>query len=243
MKALKTIGQVIFVNIKELYAYVGAAFGGGAIGALIALIIIKTLTDGDKTGYVTLGTAFALGMVGIILIFGQSLGGQADFYVAVSMNRSRIPYLLGRYLLLVMDIFVALAGCFAVHLIETKLLGPAIAKGGEITVLIKNISPWLVIGLALVIPLVIIFCTAMYVIFERKFFWAIWAVYMIIALGAPRIGTAMEKNPDSIPAKIGQGFEAFFSMGTLPLIVIGLVIAAIFLVADVILFKKMEVKM
>lgn len=243
MKTLKTIGQFISINFKEIFNYIGAALGGGALGMLIAYFITLTLSTEEKTGYVTLGTVFGLGLVAILLIFGQSLGGQADFYVTVSMNRARMSYLIGRYLLLVLDVLAAVAACFAINVLEMKVVGPALAKGHEIENLMGNVSPGLIIGLAVVLPLVIIFFTAMYVMFERKFFWAMWAIYMIIALGGPRVSSAMKKSPESIPAKIGEGLNAFFNMGTVPWIIIGVFMLVAFLVADIIIYRKMEVKM
>ena len=243
MKSLKTIGQFLKVNCKEVLTYIGAAFGGGALGMIIAFAITLTLSTEEKTGYVTLGTVFGLGLVGVILIFAQSLGGQADFYVTVSMNRARMSYLIGRYILLVIDLVAAWISCFLINILEMKVVGPALAKGNEIENLIEKITPGLAIGLTLVIPVVAIFCTAMYVMFERKFFWAVWAVYMIIVLGGPRISSAMKKSPESIPAKIGEGLNAFFNMGTVPWIIIGSFCLVAFLVADVIIFRKMEVKM
>ena len=231
------------VNFKEIFNYIGAALGGGVLGMVIAYFITLTLSTEEKTGYVTLGTVFGLGLVAILLIFGQSLGGQADFYVTVSMNRARMSYLIGRYLLLVIDVLGALAACFVVNVLEMKVVGPALAKGNEVENLLGKVSPGLIAGIAVVLPLVIIFCTAMYVMFERKFFWAMWAIYMIIALGGPRVSSAMKKSPESIPAKIGEGLNAFFNMGPVPWIIIGVFVLVAFLVADIMIYRKMEVKM
>ncbi|MBR6307654.1 MAG: hypothetical protein IKR39_03515 [Lachnospiraceae bacterium] len=243
MKTLKTIGQFIKVNINEIFTYIGGALGGGALGILIAVIIAMTLNNSEKVGYIAIGTIFALGLTAIVLIFFQALSGQADFYVTVSMNKARMPYLLGRYILLLIDIFAAFATCLVIQVLETKVIGPAIAKGREVESLLKDLSPAVLAGISLVLPLAIIFCTAMYVLFERKFFWVMWGLYMIVAIGGPRISSAMKKNPGSIPARIGEGLSAFANMGTIPWIVLGAVLVAVFLTADIMLYKKMEVKM
>ena len=83
----------------------------------------------------------------------------------------------------------------------------------------------------------------MYVIFERKFFWAIWGIYMLFSLGIPRVTSAMKKYPDSFSAKIGQGFAALGNIGTGAWLTIGAVLTVILLIADIILYKKMEVKL
>ncbi len=54
MKTLKTIGQFISINFKEIFSYIGAALGGGALGMLIAYFVTLTLSTEEKTGYVTL---------------------------------------------------------------------------------------------------------------------------------------------------------------------------------------------
>jgi len=240
MKALKTIGQFIVVNIKEIFTYMGAAAGGGAFGIIIATAVMKTVMEAKSYG--TIGTLLAVILSIAVLLFAQSLGGQSDFYVTVSMNRARMPYLIGRYLLVVIDILSAIGVIWLVNILETKVIGPALSPTGEVENIL-NFKPEIVAVVIFVVPLLTIFCTAMYVIFERKFFWALWGVYMIGAIGAPRVSTAVEKHPGSFPAKIGEAFIALGNLGVGPWLVIGAVLTIILLIADIMLYKKMEVKL
>lgn len=240
MKYLKTIGQFLCVNIQEVFTYIGAALGGGAFGILIAIALVKT--DSEPVAYATAGTLVALIFSIAVLIFAQSLGGQSDFYVTVSMNRARIPYFLGRYLLVVIDILAAFGIIKLVELLERKVIGPAISTDGKIVKLI-TFKPEIVAVVVLVVPLVTIFCTAMYVIFERKFFWALWGVYMLSSLGIPRVTSAMKKYPGSFSAKVGEAFASLGNIGVGPWIVIGTLVTAVLLIADIMLYKKMEVKL
>ena len=241
MKTLKTIGQFLAVNIKELLTYIGAAAGGGAFGSIFSIAITKTVSSDEPVSYTTIGTILAIVFTVAVLIFSQSLGGQSDFYVTVSMNRARIPYLIGRYVLVIIDILASLGVIWLVNFLERTVIGPAVS-GGEDENLVR-VKPEVVLVLTFVLPLITIFCTAMYVIFERKFFWALWGVYMICALGIPRVSSAMKNHPDSIPAKIGEGFATLGNIGVGPWLIIGAVATVILLIADIMLYKKMEVKL
>ena len=242
MKTLKTIGQFLAVNIKELLTYIGAAAGGGAFGIVFATAITKTVSGDEPASYATIGTILAIVFTVAVLIFSQSLGGQSDFYVTVSMNRARIPYLIGRYILVIIDILASLGVIWLVNFLERKVIGPAVSLSGEVENIV-SVKPEVVLVLTFVLPLITIFCTAMYVIFERKFFWALWGVYMICALGIPRVTSAMKNRPDSIPAKIGEGFATLGNIGVGPWLIIGAVATVILLIADIMLYKKMEVKL
>jgi len=241
MKTLKTIGQFIYVNFKEIFTYLGAAFGGGVIGVIIMSLILAT-TD-KPIEYSTIGTAFALGLTLIVFFFAQSLGGQADFYVTVSMNRARVPYFFGRYILLVIDLLAAVGAAYIVNVLEMNVIGPMLSTNGEVEQLINGVEPGLFTALILSVPLLIILFTALYVLFERKFFWVLWGLYMIGALGGPRISIAMKKNPGSIPAQIGESVMRLINMGTTAWLIIGAVTVAILLVADILIYKKMAVKL
>ncbi|MBO4678273.1 MAG: hypothetical protein J5626_01240 [Lachnospiraceae bacterium] len=243
MKTLKTIGQFLCVNIKEIFSYLAAPAGGGAVGILLAVAIIKTVSSSEKpASYGTIGTILAVVMAVAVLLFGQSMGGQSDFYVTVSMNRARMPYLIGRYILVIIDILGALGVTLLVNFLERKVIGPAVSVSGEVENIL-HVRPEVIVALVFIVPLITIFCTAMYVLFERKFFWAMWGIYMLCAIGIPRISTAMDKHPGSFAAKIGEGFSALGNMGVGPWAVIGVVVSAALLVANVLLYKKMEVKL
>ena len=243
MKTLKTIGQFLCVNIKEIYAYLAAPAGGGALGILLAVLLIKTVSSSEKpASYGTVGTILAVVMAVAVLLFGQSLGDQSDFYVTVSMNRARMPYLIGRYLLVIIDVLGSLGVIWLVNFLERKVIGPAISASGEVENLLY-VRPEVIAAIVFIVPLLTIFCTAMYVMFERKFFWAMWGLYMICAIGIPRIGSAMKNHPESFSAKIGEGFAALGNMGAGPWIVVGVVVTAALLIADILIYRKMEVKL
>ena len=242
MRTLKTIGQFLCVNFKEIFTYIGAAAGGGALGILLAIAITSTVSGDEPASYATVGTVLAIVFAAAVLLFAQSLGGQADFYITVSMNRARMPYFLGRYLLVIIDVLASMGIIWIVNILELKVIGPAVSLSGEIENVL-NVKPEVIVVIIFVVPLVTIFSTAMYVLFERKFFWVLWGVYMLCALGIPRISTAVKKHPDSVPAKIGEGFIALANMGVGPWIIVGVVATVGFLIADILLYKKMEVKL
>ena len=242
MKTLKTVGQFLALNIKELLTFIAAAAGGGAFGIIFSIAITKTASGEEPVEYSTIGTILAIVFAVAVLIFSQTMGGQSDFYITISMNNARLPYLLGRYVLTILDILVSIGIIWLVNFLERTVIGPKVSLIGEVENLV-SIKPEVVLVIVLVSPLVTIFCTAMYVIFERKFFWTLWGIYMICALGIPRIGSAMKNHPDSIPAKIGEGFAALGNIGVGPWLIIGGVMTVVLLIADIILYKKMEVKL
>ena len=242
MRTLKTIGQFLAVNIKEVVTYLVATVGGGALGILLSSALSATAGGDEPAGYATVGTIMAIVFAVAVLLFAQSLGGQSDFYITVSMNRARIPYLIGRYVLVIIDILVSLGVIGLINLLELKVVGPAVSVSGEVENLVK-FKPEIIAVIVFAVPVLTIFFTAMYVIFDRKFFWALWGIYMLCALGIPRIASAVEKHPESFSAKIGEGFKALAGIGAGPWLIFGAVVTVALLIADIMLYRKMEVKL
>ncbi len=232
---LKMIKQLFLNSTKEILFYVLAVLGGGLFGTVISIIIVAT---GEGDGYSTLGALMGAVFAGILLLFGTALGGQLDFQLSVSMNRARLPYLVAKYIVVTFEIALSLGLCYGIKAIE-RMVGNA---RGEFTDLF-NISGVIIALTVLGLPVILLLFAALYTKYERKFFWVLWGIYMVVALGAPRIGTAMSKHPDSTAAKIGFFFKEAIDTNTVQFAIVAVVAVLIVAGVNVLLYKKTEVKL
>lgn len=238
MDYLKMIGKYIRTCKKEFITYLLTILGGFLFGTIIALFVVGTAQE--NVGYGCIGTVMAGIFVLIMLFFGQALGGITDFHLAVFMSQGRLKFLVAKYIAEVIEIGGSFALIFGLSKLE-YLFAEFIAKGGEIEVLM-SFDLRVVLAVTFALPIFLMLLSALYVVFEKKFFWFMWGVYMIVALGAPRITSAMKKNPESMAAKIGFFFQNVVDISSVEFI-IGVVIATIIAaVADVLMYRKIEVK-
>lgn len=236
MNILKMTKDYFVVNVKELLTIIGATLGGGVFGMVLAYIIGILIAHEN---YATVGTMMGLIFGSIILFFGLALGGQADFKLAVSMNRTRMSYVVARYLLSVVEIASMLVLTQLIQKFEV-FLGTILAPGTE-TEILGTLSLQLILILTFVGPLVIMFFSIMYVMFDKKFFWVMWGVYMLGALGIPRISSAMKHNPESAAAKIGFFFQNAIDVNSVQFLITSIVLAVCLVIGNILLYRKTQV--
>lgn len=235
MKYLKMFKNLLLCSKKDFLMYGAAVLGGGVLGTILSIVIVAT---GEAEGYSCLGTLMGAIFGGIVLLFGNALGGQVDFQMAISMNRARMPYLVARYLLDALEIVFSLLLCYGIKAIE-KMVGE---KAGYFEDLF-NPSIGVLAGITFVVPLVVLLFAVLYTKFERKFFWVMWAIYMIVMIGLPRVTTAMNKHPESVAAKIGFFFRDALNLNPLAFGLCSGVLIIGIIIADVLLYKKVDIKL
>ncbi len=238
MHILETVIKFIKANLKNSMYYPVAALSGGVFGIALALIIGVGIAH--EEGYATIGTMMALIFSAILLIFGMALGGMSDFQIMVSMNRNRMSYLIAKYFLTAAEIAVTLFTIFLIYKFEL-FLGSVIAPGQEIEEF-YGLSFGTQVAFVFGLPVVGMFLSIMYGIFDKKFFWVMWGVYMLCALGIPRISTAMRNHPESNAAKIGFFFQRVIDTSSVQFIVACVVGVVGLAIANFFLYRKTEIK-
>lgn len=235
MNYLRMIKNLFLNSKKDFLIYGAAVLGGGLFGTIISILIVNTT---DAEGYSCLGTLMGVIFGSIVVLFANAMGGQTDFQMAIAMNRARMPYLVARYLLNTSEIAFSLALCYGIKAIE-KYVGKRMGGFEDFF----NPSLGLLAAVVFILPLIILLFAVLYTKYERKFFWVIWGIYMLVCLGGPRIATAMKKHPESVAAKIGFFFKDALAFNPLQFGICAGVIVLGIIVADVLLYKKVDIKL
>lgn len=233
MNYLKTTCKIVKVNFKDILIYIAVIFGGGVFGEILDLIISKTSGESiSGIGMVMSGMAFV-----ILVFFGSVFGGYADFALAVYNGRARSTYLVGQYIMLVLEYTVS-AGVFAVfNIIDANKGGADVDFIGSI----PNPAPK-VLAVIFGVPLIVMLFSALYAKFEKKFFWVVWVLWMALFVGGPRVLTAMEENPGSAAAKVGFTIQKALSFGSTESIIALVVIIIAIIVADILIYRNIDVR-
>lgn len=237
----RTLKEVFCVSRNEFFSYGLVPAGAGLLGIIIVLIIMAA--DGTGEDYGQIGAMFVLMFGAITLFFGGIFSVQSDFNLAISMGKTRKYYLPSRYLLLLAETMVILALAYIVGKVEDALY-PTLYPGAVCDLRVSGFlnSPFLFLGIGLVVPVIILLFGVLLMRFSAKFFWILWALWMFGCIGAPRIASAAVQKPDSIPGKLGLALMEF-SNGLSPLQISGM-FAVVLLAGMVItfaLFRKQRV--
>lgn len=232
MKAFKAISQTFRVCIKSFLLFQLCLLGGALFGAGLEGLIY--LTSGD--GVYGLSVAFAIMALAIMVMFGSVFGGYGDFAMAVFFGRSRKHYLFTKYIYYVVEYFVAGLILLGVYKLESLLSGDddlVFELDGKIQVAALVIF---------VLPIFIILFSALYAKFERKFFWFVWALWMVIMAGGPRMLSAMENHPESVIAKIGFFLQKALLAGSTESLIVVAILAAIGIILNITIYRNVDVR-
>lgn len=233
MTYIKSVRQLFQVNNKSLALFLGAILGGSVIGFAFDFLI------SHFSGEMIVGFGILLSgiMFAILVFFGSVFNGYSDFAYAVYNGCARTPYIFGKYIYLVIEYIASLLIFGCTYMIEAHFDGENVDFIGYIE---GPLPKALLIIFAA--PAVVMLFSALYAKFERKFFWFMWGLYMIIFIGGPRIITAMEHNPESMAAKIGFFVKKVFSFGSTESIVAAVVLFIIVVVADILIYRNVDVR-
>lgn len=240
---VRTLKQTFWVHGKaDIFSYIAVTAGGGIFGILLVVFCI-IIFAGAGEGYGKLGALLAL-VFGIILVFfGGIFSVQGEFNVAISMGKTRKYFVPARYLGLVLNVLVMLAVVMLINWLE-GIIYPAICPQEvcefSIDPLLHNVGA--LIGIIFGAPVLILLFGALWMRFSAKFFWVLWALWMVLFVGGPRFMSAISKNPDSIPARIGlKILELAGGITPMQLAVTVILLAVIGLGVTAGLFRKQRV--
>lgn len=237
-----TLKQTFQVNYREMFSYACISAAGALLG--VALILIGMVTVGKAEGsYANVGALLSLMFGEAAFLFGGIFTVQSDFNLAVSMGKARKYFVPVRYLCMVLDGLVILGIVKFVNVLEGALY-PALYPGAVCGMDADRIigKPAVFIGLVLGMPALILLLGALIMKFSTKFYWVVWAVWMLAFMGIPRILSAGKKHPDSFAGKAGillmDLAESVTGTGLLAALLCG---AAAGIVISILLFRKQRV--
>lgn len=238
---VRTLNQTFRVHYKEALMYVIVTAGGGILGILIVTGVV--FFAGTEEGYAKLGATLALLFGAIFVFFGSLFSVQTEFNLAISMGKTRKYFVPARYLELALDILVMLAVTTLINGLE-GILYPALFPGATcefgMDAIVYNVGA--MIGITVGAPVLILLLGVLLMRFSTKMFWGLWALWMIAFVGGPRILSAVKKNPDSLPGRIGMRVMEFCSgITAVELAVSMILLAVVGMIATVMLFRKQRV--
>lgn len=235
---MKMIKNTICLNMKDVWMTLLFILCGGAFGGLMEFVI--DLVSGENG---VIGIASIVG--GIVLlayaVFALCFAERESFNLAISMGRTRKSYIPARYFAILINIAVSLVGFFVICGIE-YLFSQKFTTFEYLDILQTIGLPvigWVII--VIVTPIIEMFFGICYVKWERKFFWGLWVVWMLLFVGGPRVLSAMEKHPQSIPAKIGFFIQKVVDIHSPIFLITAAVLVIIIAVADYKLYMKQAV--
>lgn len=231
----KTIKEMIRATYKGILTYEGIVLGSAAVGIIIAMIIAATSDDGV---FVNMGSFMCMMGTMIIIFFGLVFTCSADFVLAISYGKSRTCFVIARYLVYVAEMGFGFAILKLVNVFETWM--GTRCDGIDFISIPSGLT---LLVAAFVLPVIVMAFSALYVRFERKAFWVLWVIWMAVALGAPRVSTAMKNSPESVAAKIGFFFKNAISIGSTQFIIVAAIVGVLALIADFIMYRYLEAKL
>lgn len=233
---LLMIKQLLQVTYKNILAFEGIVLGGYAFGFIISVIIYNTSEDHT---FINLGAFMAMMFMLIAIFFGAVFTCSADFVLAITNGKGRAHFLIARYVLYVLEFGVG----FGIIKLG-GLLDLAFANAGAKSIDFINVPGWQVlIAVTLVAPTIVMCASALYVRFERKAFWALWVIWMVVTIAGPRITSAMHKEPESAAAKIGFFFQNAISVGSAQFFIVAAVVGVLVFTLNFFLYRHLEAKL
>lgn len=235
MNTLSMIKKNFIVELKDLAGFAIIPVAGGLFGIILSTIIYFV---SGREFYTELSSLMVLIIGFFCLLFGVAFAERNSFTLAVTMGVTRKNYFISRYVVLLAQIIITIAAMVLMIGVD-KLMFPGAEH--ESFAQFISISPVTIVVACLIFPIFTMFMGMLYVRFDRKFFWAMWGLWMLGSLGIPRALTAMSERPDSAIAKIGFFIEDIVTASDWKLGVAGVVLLAVVLFFTVKLYKTQPI--
>lgn len=239
MRTLDMIRKNILVNKGSFITFAAIPAGAGLFGMILGIIIDSLRNEAECLEF---ASVFAVIGGMFCIVFGAVLEERESFTSAVTMGVARKAYIPARFVTLLLQIALTWATVILVFMLEKGIFS-IIHPGAAVIDLMGelNIPILPLVVLSLVFPAFAMFFGILYVKFERKFFWVLWALWMLLCLGGPRISSAMREHPDSVVGKFGNAlFNTEWLNGT-TISIFAVVIAIILSFFTVRLYKKQDI--
>lgn len=186
---------------------VGLIAGMGVFGIVLYQIIL-TLAKSARDAYVPLGTILA-GFTATIFVFALIMTQFSIYFnIQISMGCTRKRFFVSFF---AGSLFWSLAGYVTVLLVclaENALNG---SLHPQIPVKV-NVFPYILrwgAPVMLLLTAVSVLLGAVLLRFGRRAYWIMFALWMILCIGFPRVMEAVDEAPDSVFGKLGNGIIDF----------------------------------
>ena len=221
MKVFEMIKKNLIVNAGDILGFALFPMGGGLFGIILSTIIYFI---SGREYYMEMASLMCLIMGAFTLFLASAFAERTSFTNAITLGVTRGNYIIARYIVLFIEAILSIALMILMILVDKMLFPSAVHQS---IIELSSINFLGVFALCLLVPVLSMFFGMLYVKFEKKFFWFMWALWMIGCIGGPRIGSAMSDHPESVIAKIGFFFVAVFSLPTWSLILLLAVILGV----------------
>lgn len=187
---------------------IGLTAGLGIVGIILYQIILGT--DKVDGPYVPLGTiiAAATALIMILALIMSAFG--LYFNTEISMGCTRRRFFFSFFFVALVTGMAGYGLVLLVHLLENALNG---ALHPELTREVEMMPYLLRWGAPAVLLSVVwsMFLATLVLRFGKKAYWLLWAVWMILCIGFPRVVEAIAEAPNSVFGKIGGAAVKLFS--------------------------------
>lgn len=202
---LRAVKRQFLVQWEDWILMGVLALAGTLFGGIMAYVLRGT--EGGIDSFFPLGV-----LMGIILtVFYSALSimtGVGNYFnMEISMGCTRKEFFISYFMVSFIWNVVGVVWLSLLCIAESSLARLA-APGVKQEV---DFLPYLWEGgipAALAIPMIAGFLGALVMRFGKKAFWIMWAVWMILVLGGPRVADAMEEAPDSLYGNIGTALAS-----------------------------------
>jgi len=236
MNVLKMIRQLAVLKWKDFLITIAIILAGSLVGFGFGFLVGNLTESGT---YINFASMLASVATYAVLIFGVTLTGNKDFTTAVSFSRARKTYLPARYITYVVEFFIVFCILKLIVVLDLYVGSHFFAEQECFDMFDYTMLQG--VGLSVVLPCIVLLVSIIYTVFEMKFFWILWAIWMFGCLGVPRIHSAMTANPDSFPAKIGFFFQNALNGDTVYMIILLAIVTVIAAIANVIMYRKVNI--
>lgn len=206
---LQAIKKQFQVQWKDWLATDGMIVGAGLIGVLLFQLL--TRFDTDTASGLALGTLTGGIAAAIFILVVSTAQIAVCFNLQIAMGSTRKQFL-GSWFVVEMTEAVAAAMLLTLFCFCEERLYLMWYPEMEAD---PDILPYLIrfgIPAAVAVAALGNFCGALILRYGKKAFWALWAAWMVLWIGFPRIMDAAEKAPGSFYGKIGGAVSRFFRM-------------------------------
>ncbi len=172
---MSKIWNVWKMNLGELLWSLAAMLGGTVFGMIIMSVVVIM----SKENYMVIGSFIALIIWIMVYVICGVIGFESSFSLAVAMGRTRKEFIICRYIVQVINVWIGLSVLYILNLAETmfyRIFFKGITCEGNIFEILVNIQFFIGAGIAL--PVIFIFLGMLLVKFQKKAFWGIWVVWM-----------------------------------------------------------------
>ena len=205
---LEMIKKQFQIRYKDLFGILATAAASFAASTILLTVI---MAYGKENTVFEIGTFMVIVMIIVLSIMVGTVKFTTQFNNAISMGKTRKNFFVSYTVVTIVMTSLEAIMVYAFHYIERmefRIFYTAIPLEFDMSTVLR--VPYVMMAVLLCSTLQLLL-GSMVLRFGRKFFWAIWAVYMMICLLPSRVEKAMDSGSDSVLATFGRWVSTVFS--------------------------------